>query len=392
MNSYLVKQQDQRGRSVANTYSRSGTNTNERKALPPGPNDLQERFNSRPQVRQVAQLRQALNAGSRITTMARKENRTGIPARLKAGIEALSRFSLDGVRVLYNSAKPAQFHAHAITQGKDIHLGPGRERDLPHEAWHVVQQQQGRVQATTQMHGVGVNTDSELEREADVMGERAAKLIGSSTGLEPAPMNFQLTSKGSAVASEPVGQRMKLGGISASSPAIVQMNGDQNSWLKDMWKTYIWGPHSYRVSHQVHTRNPGETDEEATRRTFEIIRQHPAPFSFGRESTEEGRTMWIPPFGQINTMTNPPEHYLTNVTMPGRHFLHPGDIRRTAVGEHVVTEGSGYGLFPRLNERFADPLWGSVAHTSRKRNDPEFARQHYEDVLKKTEEAMKHYQ
>jgi hypothetical protein len=45
---------------------------------------------------------------------------------------------------------------------------------LPHEAWHLVQQAQGRVRPTMQMKGgVPVNDDAALEREADVMGERA---------------------------------------------------------------------------------------------------------------------------------------------------------------------------------------------------------------------------
>jgi hypothetical protein len=39
-----------------------------------------------------------------------------------------------------------------------------------------VQQAQGRVQATMQMAGVGVNDDARLEREADVMGGRAVQL------------------------------------------------------------------------------------------------------------------------------------------------------------------------------------------------------------------------
>jgi hypothetical protein len=320
-----------------------------------------------------AQLKHSINSGPRVSVR-KKENHTGIPARLKSGIEALSRFSLDGVRVRYNSAKPAQFHAHAITQGKEIHLGPGQERHLPHEAWHVVQQQQGRVQATTQMHGIGINTDSALEREADVMGERAANLGGSSAVAIQNP-------DARGVAAEPVGQRMQIAGPSASLPAIVQMNGDDSMWGR-FFRRHIYGEHSYRLMHQVHTRNPGDTDEEATRRTFDIIRGHPAPLSFGRESTEEGRTMWIPPFGQINTMTNPPQHYVTNVTMRGRHILHPGSIKRTAVGEHILTEGTGYGLFPSLNEALADPLWGSMAYRDRVRNDPAFARQHYEDMFR----------
>lgn len=33
-------------------------------------------------------------------------------------------------------------------QGADIHVGPDQGKHLPHEAWHVVQQTQGRVQPT----------------------------------------------------------------------------------------------------------------------------------------------------------------------------------------------------------------------------------------------------
>lgn len=99
---------------------------------------------------------------------------TGLPDGLKTGIESLSGLSMDHVRVHYNSSQPAQLNALAYAQGSDIHLGPGQEQHLPHEAWHVVQQAQGRVRPTMQMReGVPVNDDAGLEREADVMGERA---------------------------------------------------------------------------------------------------------------------------------------------------------------------------------------------------------------------------
>jgi len=103
----------------------------------------------------------------------RKENRTGLPDRLKAGAERLSGVSLDDVNVHYNSSQPAQLQALAYTQGTDIHVGPGQERHLAHEAWHVVQQKQGRVLPTLQAKGMAINDDPALEREADVMGERA---------------------------------------------------------------------------------------------------------------------------------------------------------------------------------------------------------------------------
>lgn len=102
-------------------------------------------------------------------------NNAGLPDQLKAGMESLSGMSMDHVKVHYNSAQPAQLNAHAFAQGSDIHLAPGQERHLPHEAWHVVQQAQGRVRPTMQMKaGVPVNDDAGLEREADVMGARAA--------------------------------------------------------------------------------------------------------------------------------------------------------------------------------------------------------------------------
>ena len=84
-----------------------------------------------------------------------KPNNTGLPDQLKAGIESLSGMSMDHVRVHYNSDKPAQLQAHAYAQGSEIHIGPGQEKHLAHEAWHVVQQAQGRVRATRQMKGGG---------------------------------------------------------------------------------------------------------------------------------------------------------------------------------------------------------------------------------------------
>jgi len=100
-------------------------------------------------------------------------NRTGMPDPLKAGLEQLSGLDMSGVRVQYNSARPAQLGALAYAQGQNIEVSPGQERHLPHEAWHVVQQMQGRVKSTTQVNGVAINNDPVLEREADVMGAKS---------------------------------------------------------------------------------------------------------------------------------------------------------------------------------------------------------------------------
>jgi hypothetical protein len=104
-------------------------------------------------------------------------NQNGLPGNLKSGIEQLSGYSMDDVKVHYNSSQPAQLQAHAYAQGTDIHIAPGQEKHLPHEAWHVAQQKQGRVQPTLQMKaGVPVNDDAGLENEADVMGAKAVQL------------------------------------------------------------------------------------------------------------------------------------------------------------------------------------------------------------------------
>ena len=100
-------------------------------------------------------------------------NRTGMPDGLKAGVESLSGMDLSDVRVSFNSEKPAQLNALAYAQGNEIHLAPGQERHLPHEAWHVVQQRQGRVVPTMQAAGTPVNDDRRLEAEADRMGVNA---------------------------------------------------------------------------------------------------------------------------------------------------------------------------------------------------------------------------
>ncbi|MDR0657635.1 MAG: DUF4157 domain-containing protein [Mediterranea sp.] len=106
---------------------------------------------------------------------AKSENKTGLPDHLKSGIENLSGLSMDDVRVHYNSPQPAQLQALAYTQGTDIHVAPGQEKHLGHEAWHVVQQMQGRVQPTMQLQGVNVNDNEGLEHEADRMGEKAVQ-------------------------------------------------------------------------------------------------------------------------------------------------------------------------------------------------------------------------
>ncbi|WP_431167545.1 DUF4157 domain-containing protein [Tenacibaculum halocynthiae] len=109
-------------------------------------------------------------------TIQTKPNNTGLPNNLKSGIENMSGFSMDDVKVHYNSDKSAQLNANAYAQGTDIHVANGQEKYLPHEAWHVVQQKEGRVKPTTSFGGTQINDNPGLENEADVMGGKALQM------------------------------------------------------------------------------------------------------------------------------------------------------------------------------------------------------------------------
>jgi hypothetical protein len=98
-----------------------------------------------------------------------------LPPATKAAIESLSGASMDHVRVHYGSSKPAQLNALAYSQGSDIHLAPGQDRHLAHEAWHVVQQKQGRVGDNVRTH-VGLSTDERtLAVERDLLAKRTPR-------------------------------------------------------------------------------------------------------------------------------------------------------------------------------------------------------------------------
>ncbi len=104
------------------------------------------------------------------------QRKGGLPDNLKSGVEQLSGTDMSDVKVHYNSERPAQLNALAYAQGNDIHVGPGQEQHLPHEAWHVAQQRQGRVSPTKTVNGQPVNDNNSLEKEADVMGAKANRL------------------------------------------------------------------------------------------------------------------------------------------------------------------------------------------------------------------------
>ena len=121
-----------------------------------GISNLQTKSSNHTGTSRVAQLQglsDTRTASAQPGLIQKKENKTGIPDGLKAGMESVSGMSLNDVTVHRNSDKPAQLQAHAYAQGTDVHLAPGQEKHLPHELGHVVQQKQGRVAPTVQLKG-----------------------------------------------------------------------------------------------------------------------------------------------------------------------------------------------------------------------------------------------
>jgi hypothetical protein len=148
----------------------------------------------------------------------------GLPGDLRAGLEHLSGRDLSGVRVNYDSPRPAQLDAHAVAQGPVIDVAPGQEKHLAHEGWHAVQQMQNRVRPTMDLGGTPVNDDPSLEREADVMGARAlaaGRAAQLRTASSPAPqrpgasqpVQRKLRDKGSDKVDTPAGAISKATGI-----------------------------------------------------------------------------------------------------------------------------------------------------------------------------------
>ena len=105
-----------------------------------------------------------------------------LPEDVRVQMESSFGADFSAVRI-HEGPQAAALGAQAYTQGTDIHFAPGHydpssesgQALLGHELTHVVQQSQGRVSATTQAKGIGINDDSALEREADDLGARAAR-------------------------------------------------------------------------------------------------------------------------------------------------------------------------------------------------------------------------
>ncbi len=114
---------------------------------------------------------------------------------------------------LHTESSAAQaMDALAYTQGETIHFAPRQFQPqtpkgralIGHELAHVVQQRQGRVEATRQAKGQPLNDDPALEQAADEVGQRVAAPPAS--GAEPPPTRqpWRIVSHGGGGANTPV--------------------------------------------------------------------------------------------------------------------------------------------------------------------------------------------
>jgi hypothetical protein len=112
-----------------------------------------------------------------------------LPVQTRLNMEALFKHDLSNIKIKNNSTKAVELGANAYTQGTQIHFAPGLynphtqkgKRLIAHELAHVVQQNRNQVKPTSLFRGTPVNDHSQLEREADQMGQRASRMEYSKT-------------------------------------------------------------------------------------------------------------------------------------------------------------------------------------------------------------------
>lgn len=125
----------------------------------------------------------------------------GIPDSVAAQMQTVFSIDVSSVNVVQNSAAATAAGALAFAAGNTIHFAPGQfspttpqgQQLLGHELAHIVQQQEGRVQASGEMNGMAINADQRLEAEADHLAmlasnasaPEAGALEGGSSGSAP---------------------------------------------------------------------------------------------------------------------------------------------------------------------------------------------------------------
>ena len=112
-------------------------------------------------------------------------NATGIPDNLKAAVEYMSGYSLDHLRVHYNSDKPEMLGMSTYTENEHVYVATGAEDFLARELWRVTEQlsadaeviQKDKAKAEKEKEEIEQTDSTYFEVEdAAVQGELAKKL------------------------------------------------------------------------------------------------------------------------------------------------------------------------------------------------------------------------
>ena len=109
------------------------------------------------------------------------------------GMENVSGVDLSGVSIIRNSSEPEKLNAEALYRKNEVHSAPGKDKHIPHELGHAVQQAKSKVKATTTINGHKVNNDPKLETEADDLGKKALSKSDSTTNTYQLKNKFNLT-------------------------------------------------------------------------------------------------------------------------------------------------------------------------------------------------------
>lgn len=155
---------------------------------------LQRTVGASPQVQRLVQLQAIADSSPRSTASLAADTARALPGNVRTKMECALGMDFSSVRI-HEGPQATAMDAIAYTQGRDVHFAPGYYRPhsqsgqelLGHELAHVVQQAEGRVSATRQLKGVGLNDADHLEREADAMGRAAAlgRTISRASDLQP---------------------------------------------------------------------------------------------------------------------------------------------------------------------------------------------------------------
>ncbi|MCV3274442.1 eCIS core domain-containing protein [Roseobacter sinensis] len=293
---------------------------------------------------------QAAGAQERAQTTQRSEAETastshapagGLPRDLRSGIENLSGMDMGDVRVHRGSTEPARIGALAYAQGRDIHLASGQERHLPHEAWHVVQQAQGRVAQTRQAMGVALNDDPGLEAEADQMGQRALSAGTTQIALGSEPPNLA----SAPVQQKPVVQRLAgfeielripfygSSGVATDDKTFKSETAQQLAPnARKQVVDFLFGGNKYGVSYgRVDGQYDVSADHSSWHRPHKELRKHIKRHHLGR--TGKQPSMSIPEYRTVPLEERDPETQARMATIAAAVQIHANEsVRRAQLG------------------------------------------------------------